>query len=193
MHNLELKITGESALIMHSDKLSDPLHPMTKEHKKLTSKRKKTDDDHIAIARSEWASSMYFDENLGPYLPTVNVKAALVEGAKLSKLGAAINRGTWFMSEREKIKYNGPKTLDEMWETGRFTDARSVVVQRSRLIRYRPIFAEWSLTVPISFDPYIIERDQIASAMTEAGKYIGLGDYRPNKGGPFGRFSVQVL
>lgn len=48
--------------MMHSDKLANPLHPATKAHRELTSKRKKVDDDHVAIARSEFIAGVYFDE-----------------------------------------------------------------------------------------------------------------------------------
>ena len=99
LETIKVEITGSRPLLMHSDKFADPLNPLTKAHKELTSKRKKTDEDHEAIARSEWIGGMYIDED-GPYLPGVNVEAALIAGAKLSKLGTQLKRSVEIMDEK---------------------------------------------------------------------------------------------
>lgn len=190
---LQMKITGMSPLLMHSDRYANPLDPDTKEHKRLTSKRKKTDDDHADIAFSEWKGGLYFDEKLGPYLPSINIRSCLVEGAKLNKNGASMQRGTVILEDKLRLEYQGPRTIDGLWNDNRFRDARSVVVSRARLMRYRPLFPDWSVMVEIHFDPQIIEADQILQSAENAGKFIGLGDFRPNKGGSFGRFSVEAL
>jgi len=192
MISIILQLKGLSPLLMHSDRYANPLDPMTKEHKRLTSKRKKTDDDHAEIAESEWRGGLYFDPKLGPYLPSINVRSCLVEGAKLNKLGAAMQRGTVILEDKMRLEYPGPRTIEGLWNDNRFRDARSVVVSRSRLMRYRPIFTDWSATFEINFDPQIIEANQIIQSAENAGKFIGLGDFRPNKGGSFGRFEVEV-
>jgi len=73
MQTIKLQLTGTRPLLMHADVFADPLNPLTKQHKSLTGKRKKTDDDHEAIARSEWRGGMYFDDDMGPYIPGVNI------------------------------------------------------------------------------------------------------------------------
>ena len=65
MQTIKVKIIGTRPLLMHSDIYADPLNPRTKAHKALTAKKKKTDEDHEAIAQSEWRGGMYFDEELG--------------------------------------------------------------------------------------------------------------------------------
>jgi hypothetical protein len=60
-------------------------------------------------------------------------------------------------------------------------------------MRYRPRLNDWSLMVDVMFDEMMVEKGQIIAAAENAGRYIGLGDYRPAKGGPFGRFAVEVL
>ena len=188
METILIKITGTRPLLMHSDKFSDPLNPLTKEHKALTSKRKKTDDDHEQIAKSEWLGGMYYDEKIGPYLPGVNIEAAMIAGGKLSKLGTALKRSVEVMEERCAVEYDGPRTLEKLWAAG-FYDARSVKVQQARLMRYRPMFRQWSTTCTIAFDPETIDRNQVIKCMADGGMYCGVGDYRPK----FGRFSVEEL
>lgn len=187
LNTIKVRITGTRPLLMHSDKFADPLNPLTKAHKELTSKRKKTDEDHEAIAKSEWLGGLYIDDK-GPYLPGVNIEAALIGGGKLSKLGTQLKRSVGVMDERCYLQYDGPKDAEGLWSAG-FYDARSVKVQTARLMRYRPIFRKWSAVVEIAYDPDTINREQVIKCLEDGGQYCGVGDYRPK----FGRFTVEVL
>lgn len=188
METIKLKITGARPLLMHADVFADPLNPLTKAHKALTGKRKKTDDDHEAIAKSEWRGGMYFDDALGPYIPGVMLQAALIAGGKLSKLGAQLKRSAEVLDDMCRLEYDGPRKIEALWSKG-FYDARSVKVGTSRVMRYRPIFSGWHVVCEVGFDPESIDRADIIRSMQDAGQYCGIGDYRPK----FGRFKVEVL
>ena len=54
METIKFKFSGVSNLLMHSARGVDPIDPAVIEHKKLTAIRKKTDETHAQIARSEW-------------------------------------------------------------------------------------------------------------------------------------------
>ncbi|WP_295450906.1 hypothetical protein [uncultured Thiodictyon sp.] len=154
----------------------------------MTIKRKKVDEDHIAIARSEYMLAFY--PGAGIVIPTTNVKSAIVEGAKLNKLGTAFNRCLMILAQTTKITHSGPSTKEKMWENPLCRDCRAVKVGTARLMRYRPILNDWSLSVEVLFDENMAERAQIITAAENAGHFIGIGDYRPAKGGTFGRFRV---
>lgn len=190
MQIIKAKLTGTRPLLMHSDKLSDPLNPLTKAHKALTNKssRNKTDEDHEMIAKSEWMAGLYYDDELGPYIPGVNIEGALVAGGKLRRLGANLKRSVEVMDERYKLEYTGPRDLASLWNEG-YYDARSVKVTTSRIIRYRPIFRQWAVTCEIAFDEASIDKADVVRCLEDAGAYCGIGDYRPK----FGRFSVEIL
>ena len=188
MQTIKFRVTGTKPLLMHSDKFADPLNPMTKAHKELTSKRKKVDDDHEAIAKSEWLGGMYYDEGMGPYLPGVMLDAVIVSGAKLSKLGTHVKRSVEVMDFKVPLIYKGPRTREGLWDA-RFYDARSVKVQTARLMRYRPMFMEWAAEFDVVFDEEVINREQVIKCLVDGGLYSGIGDYRPK----FGRFNVGVL
>ena len=188
METIKLKITGTRPLLMHADIFADPLNPLTKAHKAITGKRKKTDDDHEAIARSEWRGGMYFDDDVGPYIPGVMLEAAMISGGKLSKLGAQLKRSVEVINDRCKLEYDGPRKVEGLWSKG-FYDARSVKVSTSRIMRYRPIFRAWSAECEVAFDPESIDRSDVVKCFIDAGQYCGIGDYRPK----FGRFAVEVL
>lgn len=188
MEIIKVKLTGTRPLLMHADIFADPLNPLTKEHKTLTSKRKKTDEDYELIAKSEWRGGMYFDEKLGPFVPGVNVEASIISGAKLSKLGTQIKRSVEVMTDMCRLEYEGPRTIKGLWDK-RFYDARSVKVSQARLIRYRPLFRKWSIECEIAFDTESIDRAQVISCIKAGGMYCGIGDYRPK----FGRYDVEVI
>lgn len=188
MEIIKVRLSGSRPLLMHADVFADPLNPLTKAHKVLTGKRKKTDDDHEAIARSEWRGGMYFDEQIGPFVPGVNIEAAMIAGGKLSKLGTQLKRSAEVMDEKCKLEYDGPRTVEKLWDQG-FYDARSVKVSQARLMRYRPIFKRWTVDCEIAFDPESIDRAQVIKCLADGGQYCGIGDYRPK----FGRFDVEVI
>lgn len=188
MQTVKVKLTGTRPLLMHADTFSDPLNKLTKAHKQLTSKMKKTDEDHELIARSEWRGALYWSEDIGPYIPGVNIEAALVAGGKLSKLGAQIKRSVEIVEERVALQYDGPRAVEKLFNDGYF-DVRSVKIQRARLMRYRPIFRRWAVECTIMYDQENIDETQIIKSLTDAGEQCGLCDYRPK----FGRFSIAIV
>ena len=69
METIKIKVTGTAPLMMHADTLANPLSQITQAHRSLTSKRKKTDEDHLAIARSEFMAGCYWSKNEGFFIP----------------------------------------------------------------------------------------------------------------------------
>jgi hypothetical protein len=193
MKTLKVRIIGTSPLLMHSDRSIDKTSEESKAHRELTSKRKKTDDDEIAIAKSEFLLSMYHDPELGPFLPGKMIWASLVEGARENKRGKDVESGTLILADKCKLKYTGPRDKEGMWKDKAFLDARSVVVQRSRIMRYRPKFLQWEVEAEVQYDPLKIDESDLLTAFDNAGKYKGIGDFRPSKKGSFGRFTVEVI
>lgn len=189
MELLKLQITGTSPLMMHSDKLANPLHPATKAHKELTSKRKKTDDDHEAIAKSEFIAGAYWDESVGFYIPGQNFDATFWAGAKLQKLGVHYRRGCLVMTDKAKLIFSGPKTPEKLWEDLRFRDCRGVRVGQSKVMRYRPVFLEWAAELEVAVNPDVIDISEVKKAISDAGALIGVCEYRPR----FGRFEVAYV
>jgi hypothetical protein len=72
-------------------------------------------------------------------------------------------------------------------------DRRRAIIQRNGIIRCRPCFPEWSCTFTIEYDPELIGKEPriIADILQDAGNRIGVGDFRPGRNGPFGRFRVR--
>lgn len=184
---LKFEIRGEAPLLMHSDRYSNPLDPLTKAHKQLTSKRKKTDEDQIAILHSEWMGSLYFDDQKKIYIPGHVIEAALLEAAKIQKLGKQFKRGATVIEDKCLLEYTGPKKIAKLWEDPTFRDIRGVRVQQSKIMRCRPKFNDWGCTFQVAFHPQMLQDHDIQKMVEDCGSFIGLCDYRPK----FGRFSIQ--
>lgn len=192
MKELTLKITGISPILLSADKLADPLDPATIAHKALTSKRKKTEEDHLAIARSQWEGLLYWDDKLNVVLPTQSIRATMLNGAKMNKLGTQIKRGTIMLEDKVELDYGAKLTKDQLWEA-RYIDRRSVVVSNARVMAYRPRFKDWSAKFTIAYDESILDESDIVRSMQNAGSFVGIGGFRPEKSGTFGRFEVAIV
>ena len=58
-------------------------------------------------------------------------------------------------------------------------------------VAYRPEFRDWSVKgVRIGFDAAVITPEQVIALLAHAGSKNGIGEWRPQKGGDFGRFDV---
>lgn len=183
----KVRVVGEAALILHnSRKLANPLHPLTKSIKEITSKRKKTDEDYAQLYRLEWEGGMYWNEKDGPHIPGEVFQAAIIEGAKISRLGSKLERGFLVLQDACPLEYSGPRDLDGMYSLGeRFVDIRSVGVNNSRCMRARPYFREWAFEATLIFDSLAVNKGDLETALTNSGRLTGLCDYRPR----YGKFS----
>lgn len=71
-------------------------------------------------------------------------------------------------------------------------DSRPVTIPatKGRIMRHRPRFDCWSASFPLRINEKLLPVDFIHRLMDEAGESSGLGDFRPQKRGPFGCFVV---
>jgi hypothetical protein len=189
MKQFSLKIVGTSPLLQQAETLANPLHELTKAYKAVSGKRKKSEDDHLWLMRSEWEASMYFDPEIGPYLPAQNLESCIAEAGKINRLGKTIKQAVQVLTDRAALQYEGPRTKAEMWAMGgKFADVRGVAVVGKKIMRCRPIFLGWSASFDLAYMEDVIDRDDLIRTIEEAGRRIGIGTYRPR----FGRFEVEV-
>ena len=183
-----ITMTGTTPLLMHNGRLADPLDPAARALKKVTSKRNKTDDDHLAVSEAEFMGALYIDPHVGPYLPGLNIEVALWQGAKMNKLGEKVRRGLMITSDVNPLAYNGPRDAVSLWESEQFTHRAAVVVSRARVMRTRPIFREWAVQADGILDESQLDLDQLHQIASNAGSFVGIGDWLPR----FGRFTAKV-
>lgn len=179
---------------MHNDRTADPLDDYTKAIKAISKKRTKTEEDYLEMARLEFLAGLYLmaDGNGGfrPCIPSENL-----EGMIFGKNGAA-KRERRGNDAKIAIRFPGPFTLEydgptdpeKLWDAG-FWRRDKVRVQSSSVMRTRPEFKDWSAEVAVIFNPEIVDKADIMRWMEVGGAYVGLMDWRPQKG----TFTVERL
>lgn len=185
VNQTKIKIRGLTPLLMHSGRLADPIDPATLALARLTGKRKKTVEDHHAIGKCEWTGGLYVNDKGAPCLPGEVIEACLVEGAKKSRRGKDAKSGIVVVGDFA-LEYDGPKTIEKLWEHGGFRKRAAVRVGQAKVMRTRPIFPEWSCTFTVQWDPAVIKDAESILEIAEAAGQAGIGDWRPK----FGRFEV---
>lgn len=139
--------------------------------------------------KTEAERYLYRDLEGKPCIPAINVKACLRDAGRNYRVRG--RRSTFAAMIRAGIDIEPfyIPILDP--DTGKIAewvvDIRPVVVQRNRILRARPRFDKWMLRFKvINKDPTVILRDAFKKILVDAGKWIGLGDFRPE----FGLFEV---
>jgi len=188
MKNLKVTWKGVSPLIMHSCKCVNPLHPVSRELKKYTSKRNKTEEDLLKIADLEWESGAYWQDGIGLYIPGENIEATLRNGAKAFKKGKDFEKYVNVTDLYIPLNYGANLTKEQLINDYRFRDTRIMVVQRARVVRTRPRFNQWQIVFNLSYDEGKIDFDTIVNCMEYSGSYVGVCDSRPK----YGKFCAVI-
>lgn len=187
MQEILFTIKGTMPLLMNNVRMANPLDEHTQRAAQVSKKRTKTLDDHEILAKLEFLGRLYFDDEIGPYIPGANVHKVLLEGAKAHRLGTTVRAAVMVMEDKLPLQYDGPRDVEGLWKAG-FHDQRIVKVASARTLRTRPMFIQWALSGTIQFDESVLDPDQIERALDIAGRSKGLGDYRPQ----YGRFEAEV-
>ena len=174
MKEVEITIKGTTPLLVHRFPMAGADEPS----KKRTG---------VPDWEAEAETALYQDENGVLYEPASHLEGALQNAARSFKITG--KRGATYArlvgSTTEIIPDAIPHKI-----TKHITDARPVVVQRARVIRYRPRFDEWELDFTLRLLDEQLQIKTMKEILDYAGAYVGIGDYRPQRGGKFGKFTV---
>jgi hypothetical protein len=72
-------------------------------------------------------------------------------------------------------------------------DVRRAVVNKAGIPRARPIIRAWACDLRLEIDEQMIPASVVLELLQLAGRISGVGDYRPQKKGPFGLFAAELL
>jgi hypothetical protein len=115
----------------------------------------------------------------------------LVNAAKISKMGKAVERSISFSSLEVPLVYDGPRSIDEVFEDRRFHSRLSVGVNGKRVMRVRPKFFPWAMTIDgVFIEDAGLNFDEFERIADLAGQVEGIGDNRVNG---YGRFTAKVV
>ena len=73
-------------------------------------------------------------------------------------------------------------------------DRRAVVNPSTggRIVRTRPKLTTWQVQFALEYDDTLLSEKEVREILDNAGRRVGLLDFRPERKGPFGRFMVTA-
>lgn len=124
--------------------------------------------------------------------PTAAFRGALIGGAQGRKVGMSglgtILKGAVYPAD-EFTDLVDPDTGKPI--TDYVLDIRRAVLQKKNAImRARAKLLAWSADVTFEWDPQFTDEEMVVEMLSIGGTRVGVGNYRPEKGGMFGRFKV---
>jgi hypothetical protein len=187
---------------------SDPLHKLAAP---VMSKRMKTEDDHVVLARlsflrsAHWGTedlkngceidsqgAVHFSGFADPFIPGDMLRASLADSSKALKnrMGSAFDRGVQVLDDFP-LTYEGPKECNSMWEAGLYRNDRGSRNNKLVWVTRVCIPRGWQINFSLRCDSSQVELSVLEDMIRAAGKYIGMGSWRPANGGRFGRFALE--
>lgn len=188
-------VTGISPLLQNNPQTVDPFNHYAKAKKAITNKRTaKTDDDLLELGNLETESKLYFDDEIGVYIPATWITEAIIcTGFSVAKIGRAKMRGGLFATEPKiKLKYRGMnkvKTITDVVMNSEFRHRMLLKQGQVRVPKDAPIFHDWSFETAVEFDDTVVDMGSLRRIVERSAKYGGFGDFRPT----FGRANAEVL
>ena len=188
-------VTGISPLLQNNPQTVDPFNHYAKSKKAITNKRTaKTDDDLLELGNLETESKLYFDDDIGVYIPATWITEAIIcTGFSVAKIGRAKMRGGLFATEPKiKLKYRGMnkvKTITDVVMNSEFRHRMLLKQGQVRVPKDAPIFHDWSFETAVEFDDTVVDMGSLRRIVERSAKYGGFGDFRPT----FGRANAEVL
>ena len=126
-----------------------------------------------------------------PIIPQPNIFRCILDAGKFFKAGkikVTTQKSSLIPAclDMDEISYT--ILHEDPWEV----DSRPVRNPSTggRVIAHRPLFHDWALEFGVVLDTTIMNENLFRDIVDKAGSAIGLGDFRPDCKGPFGKFVV---
>ena len=148
--------------------------------------------DEVRLRELECFVSLYLDDDGAPTLPAAAFRKNIESAARKLRQGAQVREGL-IVEEVEEFDYDRSlgTTAAELALSAQFTVG--VGVGRGRVLRTRARFDNWAATFRIDVDPELVDREQLLVWLDIGGRRLGVGNWRPEKSGVFGRFEVEHI
>lgn len=178
---VRLRIRGMSPLIQHQWG-EKALQMMRDKHA-----GKKTKTREVRDCEAEGQAAAYRTDD-GQYgVPAMAIKSAIINAAhKDIGVEKTLVRKSLFIrcDDSKKIL---PMDCDEPV----ITEDPVRVGMGSTDLRYRPYFHRWSVDMEFEIDAELMQVADLVNLIDRAGFGVGIGEWRPEKGGEYGRFEVD--
>lgn len=174
MKKYEVEIKGTSALLMNRFANSQ-----------IDSKSKKRTG---SLKDANIEDKLYLDDNK-PYIPSVYFRNSLIEAGKQFKItGKGKSNFSKLIGATVDI-FPAIITLQgDEYNVFRISAVNPMT--KGRMMVSRPKFDNWGCKFEVILNDEGVDGITIKEILEHAGKYVGVGDWRPEKKGMFGKFTV---
>ena len=189
---LRFHIKGLKPLIPHNNRTVNPRGPITIAMKAITGKpaKQKTEEDIVLLSDLEWEAGLYYEPDIGPYIPGGNFEVGMERAAMKVKKGlkdkikaGITSNGNW------PLIYDGPRDMESLKIDERFRICKPMNVVGKKINRTRPFFKEWECNVELTYDTQEVEEDEVVACFSKLASGVGMCDERPR----YGRFEVKGM
>ena len=192
MSNVALKPISQNELTIAIKSLSPMIqHAWSEKALKMIRDKqagKKTKTREARNPEEECHAATYFTEDGEFGIPAMAIKSAIISAAhKDIGVEKTLVRKALFIHCDDA---NGCVPMATNPPTMREDCVR--VGAGSADLRYRPEFRKWSATVTFTYDSEMLRAEDVINLINRAGFGCGIGEWRPEKGGEFGRFAVDT-
>lgn len=157
-----------------------------------------------AYEKRTWQARIHVDSRGVPFMPAMSLKKALdAASAYLGKIPGERNatytkrfKSGLLVTENLTLYSGGEpvKSVDDFEGEWLFLDAGGKAgAGGTRVKRRMPRLIDWKAEGQIHVIDEVITDDVLERALTDAGRFVGLGRFRPQSGGFYGRFNLVSL
>lgn len=145
--------------------------------------------------REQAEPKLYTTSDGRPMIPGPNIFRGIIDAGVFHKAGKktiTTSRGSLIPAGLRVLEIECPVDNPFGGEVKWEVDSRSVVIPSSggRIMSHRPRFDAWKISFTIHVDDAVFDEKIVRALVDDMGSKIGLGDFRPSRKGPFGRFLV---
>lgn len=174
---VEIPLWGSSSLIMHKWASKAKEEILAKQmHKPAPEKQPKNPEEDVMGA-------LHTDAYGFPVFPSCAFKNSAVNAAKaMGRFKTELRQA--FHVDGDTVPILGPKweAREDMCRIGKGTAD----------IRYRPEFKVWGTVLPITYNRALMSLEVLLALFQNAGFGIGVGEWRPEKNGSYGRYEIAT-
>ena len=160
--------------------------------------KQNTGESHDAYEDRTWRERLHVGSDGGVFIPPMAIKNAMSEVAKyLQESVPGKGKSTYTKHFEAGLMVIDPIQLGVKADTVEgerlFVPADGKRGGGKRVWRTFPVLRNWSgVTTIYAMDPILIDKpNKVLEYLEHAGKFIGLGRFRPRNNGFYGRFRVE--
>lgn len=165
---------------------------------KFIDMKKTKDQTHDEFELENWRQRMHIDSDGKVFIPPMAFKNCIAEAAKYKSIQIpGKGKSTYTKHFEAGIMCCEPLTLpingaDVVYEP-LFLPSDGRRGGTTRVKKYMPLIPKWEGVVTFLLLDELIKKDIFLSHLQDAGRFIGIGRFRPRNNGYYGRFSVEML